>query len=77
MSKIVISQPLKRKNVSGKNEPASNDWTTSPGFSDIANSPFRTPVSAKGGRLNGRSKVTKNNRSMPSTPISNIGEILL
>ncbi|XP_073017609.1 transcription factor E2FA-like [Primulina eburnea] len=65
---VVKSTPLKRKNVSGENEAVFNERTTS----DIANSPFRTPVSAKGGRLNGRSKVTKNNRSMPSTSISNI-----
>ncbi|KZV48983.1 hypothetical protein F511_09579 [Dorcoceras hygrometricum] len=68
---VVKSTPLKRKNVSGKNEAESNEWTASPGFNDIANSPFRTPVSGKGGRPNGRSKVTKNNRSISSTPISN------
>ncbi|XP_073032797.1 transcription factor E2FA-like [Primulina eburnea] len=69
---VVKSTPLKRKNGSEKNEAESNEWTTSPGFSDMANSRFRTPVSGKGGRPNGRSKVTKNNRSIPSTPISNI-----
>lgn len=60
--------------MSGKNEAESNEWTTSPGFSDMANSPFLTPVSGKGRGPNGRSKVTKNNRSIPSNPISNIGE---
>ncbi|KAK6145734.1 hypothetical protein DH2020_022554 [Rehmannia glutinosa] len=67
-----LSQPLKRKNGYQNNEVQSSEWTASPGCSDITNSPFRTPVSGKGGRTNGRSRVTKNNRSLPSTPISNV-----
>lgn len=70
---IGVSQPFKRKNGYHNNEVESSEWTASPVYSDIANSPFRTPVSAKG-RVNGRSKATKNNRSVPSTPISNVGE---
>ncbi|KAK6131614.1 hypothetical protein DH2020_034628 [Rehmannia glutinosa] len=68
---VVKSPPLKRKNGYQNNEVQSSEWTASPGYSDITNSPFRTPVS-KGGRTNGRSRVTKNNRSLPSTPISNV-----
>ncbi|KAL0309436.1 UNVERIFIED_CONTAM: Transcription factor E2FA [Sesamum radiatum] len=67
-----VSQPLKRKNGYQSNEVESSEWTASPGYSDVTNSPFRTPVSAKGGRANCRSKVTKNNRSVPSTPIANV-----
>ncbi|KAI3443336.1 hypothetical protein Pfo_000001 [Paulownia fortunei] len=69
---VIKSPPLKRKNGYQKNEVESSEWTASPGYNDITNSPFRTPVSGKGGRTNGRSKVTKNNRSVPSTPISNV-----
>ncbi|KAL2250859.1 transcription factor E2FA [Sesamum indicum] len=69
---VVKSPPLKRKNGYQSNEVESSEWTASPGYSDVANSPFRTPVSAKGGRTNCRSKVTKNNRSVPSTPIANV-----
>ncbi|XP_057778352.1 transcription factor E2FA-like isoform X2 [Salvia miltiorrhiza] len=68
---VIKSSPFKRKNGYQNNEVESSEWTASPVYSDIANSPFRTPVSAKGGRANSRSKVTKNNRSLPSTPISN------
>ncbi|KAI3520919.1 hypothetical protein L1887_10374 [Cichorium endivia] len=46
-------------------EVASGDSTTK--------SPLRTPVSAKGTRIIGRSKVTKNNKSAPQTPVSNTG----
>ncbi|KAK6147334.1 hypothetical protein DH2020_018246 [Rehmannia glutinosa] len=66
------SFPLKRKNGYQNNEVQSSEWTASPGYSDVTHSPFRTPVSGKGGRANGRSRVTKNNRSLPSTPISNV-----
>ncbi|KAH6762117.1 E2F transcription factor 3 [Perilla frutescens var. hirtella] len=68
---VIKSPPLKRKNGYQNNEVESSEWTASPVYSDIANSPFRTPVSAKG-RANCRSKATKNNRSVPSTPISNV-----
>lgn len=67
-----IYQPLKRKNGHQNNEVESSELTASTGYSEISNSPFRTPVSAKGGR--NRSRVTKSNRSIPSTPVSNVGE---
>ncbi|KAI7752523.1 hypothetical protein M8C21_015874 [Ambrosia artemisiifolia] len=35
--------------------------------------PVHIPVSIKGGRVNGRSKVTKNNKAAPRTPVSNSG----
>lgn len=47
----------------------SNGFTSS-GFSTISNSPCKTPVSAKGGRVNTKSKA-KGNQSVPQTPISN------
>ncbi|KAL0346962.1 UNVERIFIED_CONTAM: Transcription factor E2FA [Sesamum calycinum] len=53
---VVKSPPLKRKNGYQSNEVESSEWTASPGYSDVTNSPFRTPVSAKGGRANCRSK---------------------
>ncbi|KAF8108994.1 hypothetical protein N665_0104s0300 [Sinapis alba] len=46
--------------------------STSNGFSTISNSPCKTPVSAKGGRVNTKSKA-KGNQSVPQTPISNAG----
>ncbi|KAI3447390.1 hypothetical protein Pfo_004055 [Paulownia fortunei] len=70
---IVVKSPLlKRKNGYENNEVESSELTASPAYSDMVSSPFRTPVSGKGGRTNGRSKVTKNNRSVPSTPVSNV-----
>ncbi|KAK6126499.1 hypothetical protein DH2020_039772 [Rehmannia glutinosa] len=70
---IVVKSPLlKRKNGYENNEVGSSERTSSPGYNDRVSSPFRTPVSGKGGRTNGRSKVTKNNRSVPSTPVSNV-----
>ncbi|KAG8374027.1 hypothetical protein BUALT_Bualt11G0088300 [Buddleja alternifolia] len=69
---VVKSPPLRRKNGYEKNEVESSEWTASPGCSDMVSSPFHTPVSGKGGRTNGRSKVAKNSRSVPSTPIPNV-----
>ncbi|KAL0344856.1 UNVERIFIED_CONTAM: Transcription factor E2FA [Sesamum radiatum] len=68
---VVKSTPLKRKNGYENNEVESSEWSASLGYSDMVNSPFHTPVSLKGGRS--RSKVMKNNRSVPSTPVSNVG----
>ncbi|KAL3628159.1 E2F transcription factor 3 [Castilleja foliolosa] len=69
---VVKASPLKRKNGYQKNEVESSGWAASQGYSDATNSPIRTPASAKGGRAIGRTKVTKNNRSLPSTPNGNI-----
>lgn len=51
-------------------------WSNSPGYTNISNitsSPFKTPVSAKGGRTQ-KAKASKEGRSCPPTPISNAGE---
>lgn len=55
------------------NEVETSEWVGSPGLTNISNGPFHTPVSAKGGRLNNRSKGIKGNRSTPQTPVSNAG----
>ncbi|KAL0721005.1 hypothetical protein Bca4012_035604 [Brassica carinata] len=47
----------------------SNGFTSSDGF---GSSPCKTPVSAKGGRANIKSKA-KGNQSIPQTPISSVG----
>ncbi|XP_022857784.1 transcription factor E2FA-like isoform X2 [Olea europaea var. sylvestris] len=62
----------KRKNGHANNEVEPSEWTTSPGCNNMANSPFSTPVSGKGGGASGRSKFTKNNRSAPATPVTNV-----
>ncbi|XP_047958393.1 transcription factor E2FA-like [Salvia hispanica] len=68
---VIKSPPLKRKNVYQNNEVESSEWAASTVHRDITNNPLRTPVSTKGGRPNCRSKAGKNNRALPSTPISN------
>lgn len=71
-----VYQPLKRKSGTDCNEVVeASECTMSPGCTGTFNSPLRTPVSRKGGRTNGRSKVTKNKNTGPQTPISNTGEI--
>ncbi|KAL4605997.1 hypothetical protein ACB092_09G070100 [Castanea dentata] len=70
---VVRSPLLKRKNGTDDNEVQSIDWTNSPGYTSVVNSPLKTPVSAKGGRIYNRSKGTKGNRSGPQTPVSNAG----
>ncbi|KAJ4705371.1 Transcription factor [Melia azedarach] len=70
---VVRSPQLKRKTGMDDNEVESSEWVGSPGLTNISNGPFQTPVSAKGGRVNNRSKATKGNRSAPQTPVSNAG----
>ncbi|KAH0849258.1 hypothetical protein HID58_091396 [Brassica napus] len=70
-----VSSPRSRKRkttmdvVTTTTSSTSNGFTSSDGFTS---SPCRTPVSAKGGRVNIKSK-SKVNQSIPQTPISNIG----
>ncbi|TYI58711.1 hypothetical protein E1A91_D11G380100v1, partial [Gossypium mustelinum] len=68
---VVRSPQLKRKSAADKNDVESSQWTSSLGVTSISNSPFQTPVYAKGGRINNRSKTSKANKSMPHTPVSN------
>ncbi|KAG4177578.1 hypothetical protein ERO13_A11G316150v2, partial [Gossypium hirsutum] len=70
---VVRSPQLKRKSTADKNDVEFSQWTSSPGVTSISNSPFQTPVYAKGGRINNRSKTSKANKSMPHTPVSNAG----
>ncbi|PON97398.1 E2F Family [Trema orientale] len=71
---IVVRSPLlKRKNALENNEVDRHDWTSSPGYINVVNSPMQTPVSAKGGRTYNRSKGSKGNKSAPQTPVSNAG----
>ncbi|KAJ4848935.1 hypothetical protein Tsubulata_004600 [Turnera subulata] len=62
-----VSQQLKRKIGSDDSSVGSGNQATS----EISNTPFRTPVSAKGGKAHSRSKPSKVNTSAPQTPVSN------
>lgn len=70
---VVRSPQLKRKNGTDENEVQSIDWMSSTGYNSAVNSPLKTPVSAKGGRIYNRSQASKGNRSGPQTPVSNAG----
>ncbi|KAJ0619700.1 transcription factor E2FA isoform X2 [Helianthus annuus] len=65
-------EPVKRKLGTDYNKLPSNEWA-SIGYTATVNSPLQTPVSAKGGRINARSKATKSNKCAPQTPVSNTG----
>ncbi|XP_010262959.1 PREDICTED: transcription factor E2FA-like [Nelumbo nucifera] len=69
---VVKSPPLKRKSETEDCE-GFNEWTTSPGYTEVVNSPLRTPVSGKGGRVYSKSKVPKHSKSGPQTPVPNAG----
>ncbi|KAI7747545.1 hypothetical protein M8C21_002002, partial [Ambrosia artemisiifolia] len=79
VSGLQLKQPrkwedsVKRKHGAGFNEALSNEWA-SIGYTATVESPLHTPVSAKGGRVNARSKVTPSNKPAPQTPVSNSGE---
>ncbi|PPD67464.1 hypothetical protein GOBAR_DD35651 [Gossypium barbadense] len=49
---------------------------SSPGVTSISNSPFQTPVSAKGGRINNRSKTSKANKSIGTNVLPSTEELL-
>ncbi|KAL3532147.1 hypothetical protein ACH5RR_005668 [Cinchona calisaya] len=70
---VVKSPPIKRKTRTNHPEVSSTDWTANPGNIHIVSSPVCTPVSAKGGRTYGRSKVIKGDISGSLTPLSNVG----
>ncbi|KAK9049483.1 hypothetical protein SSX86_031548 [Deinandra increscens subsp. villosa] len=71
---IIVKSPyVKRKLGADYNKVPSNEWANI-GYTDTVNSTLHTPVSAKGGRINARSKVTKSNKPAPQTPVSNTGE---
>lgn len=66
-------QPMKRKSDTPEYDAESSDWTTSPGYTEIVNSPLQTPVSGKAGKGRG-SRISKSNRAGPQTPVSNVGQ---
>ncbi|KAJ6303874.1 hypothetical protein OIU77_017702 [Salix suchowensis] len=61
---------LKRKSGLADNGVSSSNHVSSPGCSNISNSSFRTPASAKGGRTYNNSKASKDNGAGPQTPVS-------
>ncbi|XP_022634279.1 transcription factor E2FB-like isoform X1 [Vigna radiata var. radiata] len=70
---VVVKTPqLKRKSEVADFEADSGDRMT-PGSTEPANSPFRTPVSGKTGKGGKSSRMTKCNRLGTQTPGSNIG----
>lgn len=73
---INFSQQVKQKSGTIYNEVESGDRTSTPGCSDIANSPQWMPISAKGGRAYGQPKVSKSTRSLLQIPASKAGEII-
>lgn len=69
---IVKSTPSKRK-PGNYSEVESSRLSMSPAYTNTVSSPNQTPVSGKGGRVNGRSNAAKGNASVPQTPMSNAG----
>ncbi|KAK8651268.1 hypothetical protein V6N13_140876 [Hibiscus sabdariffa] len=67
---VVRSIPLKRKSTVENKEVEPSQWANSPGVTSICSSPFQSPVSVKGGRINSRSKASKANKSTPQTPVA-------
>ncbi|KAJ8439316.1 hypothetical protein Cgig2_022453 [Carnegiea gigantea] len=70
---VVKSPPMKRKNEAADYDAESTDWTTSPVYTEVVNSPLQTPVYRKGGKGQRASRATKSSRAAPQTPMSNVG----
>ncbi|CAO2841067.1 unnamed protein product [Amaranthus hypochondriacus] len=70
---ILVKTPtMKRKSDVAEFDGEPSDWTISPGYTEVVNSPLQTPVSGKNGKGRG-SRATKANRTGPQTPMSNAG----
>ncbi|XP_054800447.1 transcription factor E2FA isoform X1 [Prosopis cineraria] len=70
---VVVRSPyMKRKSIVNDSNGESQGWSNSPA-ANVTSSPLKTPVSAKGGRAYSKSKVAKEGKSGPQTPISNAG----
>ncbi|KAJ0259710.1 Transcription factor E2FA [Hirschfeldia incana] len=71
---VVYRSPSRKRKTTTDvvNAPSNSNGFTSSGFSTISNSPCKTPISAKGSRVNTKSKA-KANQPVPQTPISNAG----
>ncbi|KAL9235415.1 hypothetical protein vseg_010174 [Gypsophila vaccaria] len=67
--------PRKRKSDKAENDAESSALTSSPGYTEVVNSPIQTvtPMSVKGGKGQRAPRITKSNRVGPQTPMSNIG----
>ncbi|KAL6005400.1 E2F transcription factor 3 [Asimina triloba] len=74
---LVVRTPMKRKSETEDYEIGSNEWTASPGYAEVVNSPIRTPVSGKGGRIYNRPKGSKHTKSGPQTPVANAEDGIL
>ncbi|XP_039015085.1 transcription factor E2FB-like isoform X1 [Hibiscus syriacus] len=70
---IVVKSPLKRKSDGADREVESSEWAMPPGSTELVSSPLQTPVSGKGGKAQKASRLTKNSKSGPQTPASNLG----
>ncbi|KAA3458627.1 transcription factor E2FB-like [Gossypium australe] len=70
---IVVKSPLKRKSDVADREVESSEWALPPGCTELVSSPLQTPVSGKGGKAQKTSRLTKNSKSGPQTPASNLG----
>ncbi|KAB2012719.1 hypothetical protein ES319_D09G110200v1 [Gossypium barbadense] len=68
---IVVQSP--RKSDVADREVESGDWARPPGYTEVIGSPLQTPVSGKGGKAQKISRLTKNSRSGPQIPASNLG----
>ncbi|XP_040973685.1 transcription factor E2FB isoform X2 [Gossypium hirsutum] len=64
---------LKRKSDLADREVESSEWALPPGCTELGSSPLQTPVSGKGGKAQKTSRLTKNSKSGPQTPASNLG----
>ncbi|MED6134380.1 E2F transcription factor 3, variant 2 [Stylosanthes scabra] len=70
---VVRSPHVKRKGGMANIEGDSQKISNVSGSANAASSPFKTPVSSKGGRTHSKSKASKEGTQCPQTPISNSG----
>ncbi|KAH9603931.1 hypothetical protein KSS87_018015 [Heliosperma pusillum] len=70
---LAKTPPRKRKIEKPETDAESTAWATSPGYTEVVNSPTQTPMSGTGAKARRAPRITKCNRAGPRTPMSNVG----
>ncbi|CAL1367333.1 unnamed protein product [Linum trigynum] len=70
---VVKSPPLKQTGDTAAHETESSDWNITSAYTEVANTPIRTPLSGKGGKAPKASKGSRSTKSAQQNANANIG----
>ncbi|CAI0398443.1 unnamed protein product [Linum tenue] len=70
---VVKSPPLKQSGDTAAHETESSEWNITSAYTEVANTPIRTPLSGKGGKAPKASKGSRSTKSAQQNANANIG----